>query len=978
MQRVEFHIYDIQKNLIQSDYNIQSYSIQNNIFNLGLDYIIDNKKLFAGNFKYSIRVYKEVLGGIDSTSHKFYLQEISDSKTEIRIVPVYSESTTYFQFLIDMQTMMGNAINFGGNRIYRIINSQFDNINFPFSLILKLDTTIDLNIGLGCFIIDEMTSEISDNLVIQNQPNTFQCQLLSIPNFDIKLNNVTKKSTDYHNYNSILGIDYTQSSKILSEYLNNTETGMTINIDYSDYSNFIFYSVASDRLNNFMFKLKQIQKYESDIIVLMNQVITITVQNNINILNDKINEIKRKFDGYDNYLYNTAFPRINTVLVDINSNIAKTWYENEIATTDSFDESNIYCLLNVVPATFKENEHSRLFISLLAQHFDIIYLYIKNLDNLRIRNENIENGISKELISDILGSYGWNYTPDLFNVSFQSGSLNNYILAVPSGSLIDEKTANTEISNRILNNVIYLYKTKGTENSVKGLMNCFGIPDTILNVNEYESQSNVDLSLTKHIFNYSILFQNSNISLFGAPPTSITNNCISVDYYKLGTIEFRLKTDNKFDQTIIQNEIGNFLISIIYTDNNNGYIQLNVNGDFYNSDTIELFDNDWHDVLITHNDNDYDVNIPHDYSIQVGRLLYGNVDIQCDNNITINNQNSIIFNESYLYYVGYGVSGSLQEYRNYSNIVSLSEFETHIKNPLSYYTIDTYNNLKVRLCLGSDSNKYNHYLTSSLNNQCPNFNNSTLFTYNNFSNEFNYIENYESIIIDNPNIGTGIEVNNKIRFIENLIGDRFLDLNNTNQLFNVDKDKNSKIGVYLSETKNIDSDIVNRFGQFNIDDYIGEYNNDNYELLDSLKNLYYQNYISKYNVKFYQSLLKFFNFNIFEQLNKVLPDNNFSITGYVVKSHILHRNKLKQLQEAKITDISKDVVLELPVRFDNKVCSINNQKEEDLLDFGGGVIKELNAVYRYSENIKTLVVYKYDELYTDPIVYLFNEDYQLN
>ena len=66
------------------------------------------------------------------------------------------------------------------------------------------------------------------------------------------------------NYSSTLVSSSISSSKDqLKSYL--YDNSVDINIDYNYYSNFVFYSSAANRLNNFYLKAQEIENYNNDI-----------------------------------------------------------------------------------------------------------------------------------------------------------------------------------------------------------------------------------------------------------------------------------------------------------------------------------------------------------------------------------------------------------------------------------------------------------------------------------------------------------------------------------------------------------------------------------------------------------------------------------------------------------------------------------------------------------------------------------------
>jgi hypothetical protein len=75
------------------------------------------------------------------------------------------------------------------------------------------------------------------------------------------------------------------------------EKGIEINIDYSDYSEFVHFSSAKTRLENFYYKLSLIESYTSNS-NLSSGSSNIYASSSQIIWDNKINEIITNFDGY--------------------------------------------------------------------------------------------------------------------------------------------------------------------------------------------------------------------------------------------------------------------------------------------------------------------------------------------------------------------------------------------------------------------------------------------------------------------------------------------------------------------------------------------------------------------------------------------------------------------------------------------------------------------------------------------------------
>ena len=87
-----------------------------------------------------------------------------------------------------------------------------------------------------------------------------------------------------------------------------------------------------------------------------------------------------------------------------------------------------------------------------------------------------------------------------------SGSGEYSLYTSGSASSPAEGDISKEIAKRLISSMPYLLKSKGTVGSLKGIMNCYGIPSSILRVREYgglqkdnhRAQFEIEESLQKH------------------------------------------------------------------------------------------------------------------------------------------------------------------------------------------------------------------------------------------------------------------------------------------------------------------------------------------------------------------------------------------------------------------------------------------------------------------------------------------------
>jgi hypothetical protein len=195
------------------------------------------------------------------------------------------------------------------------------------------------------------------------------------------------------------------------------DTGVEINVDYSDYANFIHFSSAQTRLENFYYKLSLIEQYTYSASLSSGTATNYYVSSSNIIWQSKINEIITGFDGYEYYLYytsgSTSWPKTNTTPPYTNylttSNSGSNWFVSQSYVAETYDIENNNALINAIPSYLLEdsaNYQYELFIEMIGQHFDNIFLYTQDVTNKYNNDNRLNYGVSKDLVADILRDMG--------------------------------------------------------------------------------------------------------------------------------------------------------------------------------------------------------------------------------------------------------------------------------------------------------------------------------------------------------------------------------------------------------------------------------------------------------------------------------------------------------------------------------------------------------------------------------------------
>ena len=201
-------------------------------------------------------------------------------------------------------------------------------------------------------------------------------------------------------------------------------------------------------------------------------------------------------------------------------------YGGQILSASRFDRDNKHGLVRTIPehvSMREENEQYVTFTNMIGQYFDQIWLYIDHIGQIRNAHNSSKDGISKDLVFTALSSLGVEAFDQFENEELfeyiigtnksKSGSFGTYeapegqtmitsslVTCDNGGSSMPKGDITKEIWKRLYHNLPYLLKTKGTERGIKALMNCYGVPETILNVKEYGGPTTD--STTYKTFNY--------------------------------------------------------------------------------------------------------------------------------------------------------------------------------------------------------------------------------------------------------------------------------------------------------------------------------------------------------------------------------------------------------------------------------------------------------------------------------------------
>jgi hypothetical protein len=979
--RVEVHVVSPSGEVLNSVYDFKNYTTRQTIQGTSLyDQVeldpkadLESFGIDLGKYEVVYNFYRQLF--FSSPATPFFISEISQDRTEIKVsnnsISYTDLGQAYLNFISERNSRAFYSdflLNFGDNETIIGVNVAFDNSNESYaSLYIKLYEPLPSNYVLkDTFWIVESISEpyvfeVNTEFIAEVTPDTTP---LRGPNINIGLVEKANLTTPYLNLSNLLNSSVSSSYQQLQSWLE--EKSIEITIDYTDFNNFVHFSSARERLENFRYKLAQIQSLQSDIDGINNlSVSSSRAYTSASVLNlqNQLNTLIQKFDGYEYFLYydsgsyswpktGSAKPYTNLPVNDSSSiawfgsiDYTSQYYGGAILNADNYDIENKNYLWNNFPEFVKEdsqNANLELFSSMLGQHYDYIWTYIKDITDLQVADNRIDYGISKDLVADTLRNFGIKlYTnsrnqEDLY-LSLLGIDSNNSTLPSTGSYLIDTYVTasnNTipdndivkETYKRIYHNLPYLLKTKGTRRGLRALINCFGITDTILKVREYGGNRK-DLDTIEQItpkFNYGLNLSGSSYVRLPFRPSYKQYLDTSLTIFP-DTIEYRFKLNSTFPtQSILESDYKH--IKVIQKSGSFGDVSFGLsdgNSFIYSSPiSIPIYNDDWWVLNLTRETGSLNANslstytTTNTYTLTIGNKNDYGIQYLNSSSITINGATQSDYNlygwntvenisigNSNIYYP---TSASLQEVRVWIDSIPVNNFKDHILNPIAYpenSVTGSYDKLIFRYPFGSElDDTIQGTYTTVHPAQTASFGDgssiirSTIFLINP-SNAI-YSDNHETFLVNTPNLGSITEIDEKVRIATpNLVpGDvltPYISIQKP-EIYPYTTDLNV-VEVAISPQDSINEDIIAQLGSFNIDEYIGDPrldSSDSYPALTDLRNFYFKKYTNSQNVFDLIKLLSYFDNSLFKMIKDFVPAKANLSTGLVINTNILERNKI--------------------------------------------------------------------------------------
>jgi hypothetical protein len=896
-------------------------------------------KLTSGNFKIAVNFFKNLIGNYNEQYLR--IDEISPDRTEIRLKAIDDENLIFLQQLVSFietvnptstQFYKTYILNFSRNKTAVIVNTTV--VGEYVYLKLYEPLANDIDVDFKCWIAEELRPSYIDKVAILPKIAESQYNKLSNPNWYANAIYNTTTETGFKAWTDLLGTTTQTSQQIVDAYFSGSLSGVKLNIDYSDFNNFVFYSSATERLENFKYKIQLLEYYTSQSTA-VSQISGSVATTNVADFETAKSTLIGGFDDFERYLYYESSSRLTTydipnenayvtqltgsyvkpapkttasipyTLASTTSSLFINWFDGVYSSALLYDSLNYNALRYAIPEFIRfdaTNADMLTFVDMLGHHYDILYTYINHMTRINKREENPKLGMPNELLYSVAKQFGWNLTD-----GNQGQELWQYVLGTNEAGVpltgsntigdpsVSGKNMTATIWRRIVNNLPLLLKSKGTKRSIQALLSCYGIPQSFVSINEYGGPRIERVPIYEKLnFDYALDLSGS------------ASGTVVVNYTKpIRSVELRFKTADVLKQPTMPStmnlyNIGSNSVTIDFSSGTMGVIQINGTG----SAAFELFNGDWINTILRVNGTNLD--------LIAKKSKYGKIVTTVSASATASFASTGTLTLGGTSTGASRLVGQLQELRLWSSSLQNSPFENHTKAPAAYNAnVDAYDELVFRLPL---TQKINHATTGSLYGVQPATSNISA-SFVSWTNNTPYDSIEETYYYDAISLGAGTLDDNKIRLEQNeLVGT--LDIATRAERSQFDKAPldSKKLGVYFSPQTMIDEDIIAQLGFTELDQYIGDpgqLNSKSYPDLIQTSQNYWKKYESRNDINSYISIFTMYDLSFFRQLEQLLPARTDKLTGLLIQPNILER--------------SKDTILPKIHRFDSTYSSSIDQ-----------------------------------------------------
>lgn len=862
--------------------------------------------------------------------------------------------------LIDLKTIQffdenreyKTILNFGQDKQY-LVESWRTVPSDSSSIQLKLLSPLVGNVQLydSAYIAQEFAKSVVDTLTIDLPPILEVIPYLRPANTEVgkfSINHQNIKNVTLTTLNLDTGsvgvISSTQNivsyeDRVFNRWYTSDYNSSELNIDFSDYNNFVFFGSAKSRLESFANKLAKIQSYPVNISVSSSN----DSERKLAIERELI---KRNFDQYEQYLYfasqseaysgsayyidggieynsTGSWPKdSNMIPLTFNSSSVQLWYTSQSAIAERFDLFNPNYLIKHLPEHIQEDTNSSdfiKFIQMFGHVMDNIKVYIDQFPNIYATSPDPFTDLSMDQVYEVAKSFGLNL-PNAYSLE----SLQSFVSSLYDGP--GARSFVAETWKRFIHSANYIQKLKGTRTGADVVLNTYGLNSPLLQVKE--SSYAIDGNYIKSDeTTYALLFTGSISSSIRLPfvSSSYTPSTLQVRFNpELKQKSSLLTTNGTWGIDLVphpsSSEIRQFstqsitgvpsYFTILPANKTYGRIEV-ISGSsrtvIASSSYFPLFSDTYTHIMLRSQSQDITV-----IQTDGDQILY-----QYSASVALDNS---LWNSTYVYIGGTGslrygnFDGILDDVRIWGEETTTDNFIKQAYDPGTYFGntySSSYNSLYVDL---SFSQPYAS-ITQSATNESP------FYEVTNLTNipttgltTASYVRILRGIKQFTPVVGSSIFSNNKVTVApEPAFYGQFIDdsgaklLKLSSSIKSVEEKKytggEDYVQFAISPVDFINQTIVRSMGDVDTNYLIGspkKYTDDTYTELNKVFDFFLKNYNETINpnkyIRFFRNVVK----APVEYMEGYTPARATLVKGVVIESPMLHRIKTRVQKSFKV------------------------------------------------------------------------------
>lgn len=213
----------------------------------------------------------------------------------------------------------------------------------------------------------------------------------------------------------------------------------------------------------------------------------------------------------------------------------------------TYDRENDGNITRLFPESFfiEETENGtnvfKNFLYVIARLFDEIKTSISQFSKIYTVNYTDFDQAPDALLADVAKFYGWDFTGNFISADAFQYFLGKTVAGNLDANIdLDKKLyeIKNELWRRTLNNLSYIYKTKGTRESVEALLRSYGIRNNLFRVKEYASDVRTGLTPQRIIVDKSVW------------ATAFGSSSLTASMYRSSSLQVLSGTDHTFEMRV--------------------------------------------------------------------------------------------------------------------------------------------------------------------------------------------------------------------------------------------------------------------------------------------------------------------------------------------------------------------------------------------------------------------------------------------